>query len=456
MSLNMIDIITKKRDGGKLTNEEIQFFVNGYTDESIPDYQASALLMAIFLKHMDEEETLQLTQAMRDSGDVVDLSRVSGIKVDKHSTGGIGDKITLVAGPLAAACGVPIAKMSGRGLGFTGGTIDKLESIPGFQTTLEPDDFFKQVDELGIAIIGQSGHIAPADKKIYALRDVTATVGNLSLISSSIMSKKLAAGSDAIVLDVKCGKGAFMENEDDAAKLAETMCKIGNSAGKRTIAVLTDMNQPLGHAVGNSIEVIEAIECLKGTGPDDVLTLSLYLAGLMVYLGGKAESLEEGEKLAKEALDSGTALSVFRRLITSQEGNPRVVDDYSLMPRPAHQADLILNKEVLSGSKFVCGEADVADTSKVYYIAEIDNQRVGIASQHTGAGRAVKDEPIDPSAGIIVHKKIGDAVKMGDVLATFYGNDEAKVANALQEAMHIYTLSEAPVEAPLLIKRTIE
>lgn len=447
MSLNMNSIIAKKRDGGKLTEEEIRYFVEGYTKGDIPDYQASALLMAIYLKEMDEEETFILTSAMRDSGDIIDLSAIKGIKVDKHSTGGIGDKITLVAGPLAAACGVPIAKMSGRGLGFTGGTIDKLESIPGFQTTLEPEDFYKQVEEIGISLIGQSGHIAPADKKMYALRDVTATVGNLSLISSSIMSKKLAAGSDAIVLDVKCGKGAFMENEEEAVKLAETMCKIGNSAGKKTVAVLTDMNQPLGHAVGNALEVIEAIDCLKGTGPKDVTDLALYLSGLMVYLGGNASSPEEGHEKVEEALSSGRALEVLRKLIVAQGGNGDVVSDYDILPKAQHSMDLILNEEMLKSSG-IEGAHEV-------YVSEMENRLIGIASQLTGAGRAVKEDEIDPSAGVIVHKKIGDQVKLGEVLATFYGNDEKKVTNAIKEAASIYTFSIKPTEAPVLIKRTI-
>lgn len=466
MSFNMVEIITKKRDGGKLTNEEIKFFVDEYTKGEIPDYQAAALLMAIFFEEMDEEETFALTRAMRDSGDIIDLSKISGIKVDKHSTGGVGDKITLVAGPLAAACGVPIAKMSGRGLGFTGGTIDKLESIPGFQTTLEPDDFFRQVDEVGISVIGQSGHIAPADKKLYALRDVTATVANLSLISSSIMSKKLAAGSDAIVLDVKCGKGAFMESEEDAAELARMMCKIGNSADKRTVAVLTDMNQPLGHAVGNAIEVIEAIDCLKGVGPEDVTTLALYLSGWMVYLGGKAASQEEGQKLVREAMESGAALEILRKMIKAQGGDPNVVDDYSLLPKAAHSADLVLTEEMLADSQAGAagGTASQAAASGsansqaggTYYIAEIENQRVGICSQRTGAGREVKEDDIDPAAGVMVHKKIGDSVQIGDSLATFYGNDMAKINDALEEAKQIYTFSATPVEPPALIKQTIE
>lgn len=448
----MNEIITKKRDGGKLTPEEIRFFVEGYTDGKIPDYQASALLMAIFFQRMDEEETLVLTQAMRDSGDIVDLSPISGIKVDKHSTGGVGDKITLVAGPIAAACGIPVAKMSGRGLGFTGGTIDKLESIPGFKTTLEPEDFFKQVGEIGISLIGQSGHIAPADKKLYALRDVTATIANLSLISSSIMSKKLAAGSDAIVLDVKCGKGAFMETEEAAAELAETMCKIGNMAGKKTVAVITDMNQPLGHAVGNALEVIEAIDCLKGVGPADVTELALFLAGMMVYLGGKASSQEEGQKLAEEALSSGAALEKLRQLIAAQGGNPNVIDDYSLLPQATYKKDLIATKEMVQGGR----EADSLNEDTPYFISEIDNQQIGICSQYTGAGRATKEDEIDPSAGVMVHKKIGDELRLGDVLATFYGDDESKVNDALQDAANIFTLSAEDIDPPKLIKRVIE
>ena len=446
---NMNEIISKKRDGGKLSAEEIKYFVEGYTKGDIPDYQAAALLMAIFFQHMDEEETVDLTLAMRDSGDVIDLSAIKGIKVDKHSTGGVGDKISLIAGPIAAACGIPVAKMSGRGLGFTGGTIDKLESISGFQTTLSVEDFFKQVEEIGIALIGQSGHIAPADKKLYALRDVTATVANLSLISSSIMSKKLAAGSDAIILDVKCGKGAFMEREDDATELAETMCRIGNAAGKKTIAAITDMNQPLGHAVGNALEVIESVECLKGNGPEDVTELSLFVAGTMVYLGGKADSREEGIKIAEEALKSGGALEKFKQLITAQGGDAGFIDDYSLLPQATYKMDLVLDEATAA-------EVSGWKSGNALYIAEIDNQLLGNCSQHTGAGRATKEESIDPSAGVIVHKKIGDEVAVGEALATFQGDDESKVKIAIEEAKKVFTFSDKPVEAPKLIKRIIE
>ncbi len=435
MKLNMNDLIIKKRDGGKLTKEEIRAFVSGYTQGEIPDYQASALLMAIFFRHMDDEETLALTEAMKNSGDTVDLSTIKGIKVDKHSTGGVGDKLTLIVGPLAASCGVPIAKMSGRGLGFTGGTVDKLESIPGFNTTLEPEDFYRQVNEIGIALIGQSGHIAPADKKIYALRDVTGTVENLSLIASSIMSKKLAAGSDAILLDVKCGEGAFMETEEDAAALAEIMCRIGTGAGKRTVAMVTDMNQPLGYAVGNALEVIEAIETLKGRGPADIENLSLTLAGMMIYLGGKAGTPGEGRMIAEHALRSGVALAKLRTLIARQGGNPDVIDDYDLFGTAKKAV------EVRSGY--------------TGYVQLIEAREIGRASQSTGAGRAEKDDPIDFNAGILLARKVGDRVRKGDLLATCYSADAAKAkaaAKAVDDAILIG--KEKPAEQ-VLIKRTI-
>ena len=300
MSYNMNDIIYKKREGGKLSKDEIEYFIKGYVAGDIPDYQASALLMAIFFRGLDREETFQLTNAMRYSGDTIDLSSIKGVKVDKHSTGGVGDKTTLIVAPLASACGVPIAKMSGRGLGFTGGTVDKMESIPGFRTSLEPEEFLNQVNTIGMAVIGQTAHITPADKKLYALRDVTATVDNFGLIASSIMSKKLAAGSDAIVLDVKVGDGAFMENLEDAVTLADLMVDIGRNAGRRTVAAITEMGQPLGCAVGNALEVIEAIETLKGHGPEDITVLAEKLAGIMIYLGGKAETPEQGHDMAEE------------------------------------------------------------------------------------------------------------------------------------------------------------
>ena len=442
--MNFKDIIEKKRDGGKLTSEEIAFFVEGYTKGEIPDYQASAFLMAVFFQHMDDEETFTLTECMKNSGDIVDLSGIKGIKVDKHSTGGVGDKITLIVGPIAAACGVPVAKMSGRGLGFTGGTIDKLESIPGFNTTLEPEDFHKQVNEIGIALIGQSGHIAPADKKIYALRDVTATVANLSLISSSIMSKKLAAGSDAILLDVKCGKGAFMETVEDAKALAEIMCRIGNNAGKRTVAVITDMSQPLGSAVGNSLEVQEALNVLQGQkNPEDVVELSLYLAGIMIYLGGKAETAEEGRRMAEEAISSGAAYEKFKELVERQGGDPSSVEGerigdtqvYNKLPISSYQEKVI--------------------AEKAGFIVEINAGAVGNASQGTGAGRATKEDPIDPGAGILVLAKVGDYVEEGQTLAICYSNEEAKAKEAAGEVAQAYIIGEEEPEKPKLIKATI-
>lgn len=433
--MNIVDIITKKRDGGKLSQDEIEFFVKGYTEGSIPDYQASALLMAIFFQKMDKEETFQLTEAMRHSGDVIDLSAIAGIKVDKHSTGGVGDKTTLIVAPLAAACGVPIAKMSGRGLGFTGGTVDKMESIPGFRTAMEPEDFMKQVNEIGMAVIGQTAHVAPADKKIYALRDVTATVNNLSLISSSIMSKKLAAGSDAIVLDVKCGDGAFMKNQRDASALGKTMCEIGQAAGKKTVAVITDMNQPLGKAVGNSLEVIEAIETLKGNGPKDITELSLKLAGIMIYVGGHAASVEEGDRMAREALESGRGLAKLREFIEAQGGDPEVVDDYSKFGTAEIAVDIISDFDG--------------------YIQSIKAESIGLASQHTGAGRLRKEDSVNLSAGIYLHKKVGDHVKAGDVLATACGNDRDKVQTGAAEAKRAFVIGEDVPAEEVLIKEIL-
>ncbi len=432
---NMSDIIYKKREGGELSREEIQFFITDYVAGRIPDYQASALLMAIFFRGLSRRETFELTDAMRYSGDTVDLSSIPGIKVDKHSTGGVGDKTTLIVAPLASACGVPIAKMSGRGLGFTGGTVDKMESIPGFRTSLEPEAFLAQVRKIGMAVIGQTAHITPADKKLYALRDVTATVDNFGLIASSIMSKKLAAGSDAIVLDVKVGDGAFMENEQDAETLANLMVDIGDDAGRRTVAAITEMGQPLGCAVGNSLEVIEAIETLKGKGPGDITELAERLAGIMVYLGGKAQTPEEGHAMAAEALASGKGLAQFRKFAQAQGGNPAVVDDYTLFPQAAHHLELL------------------AETDG--YVQKIAARTIGLASQHTGAGRATKEDQIDLAAGVYLHKKVGDAVKQGDVLATFYGNDPAKLENGRQEAAKAFTIGTAQPERPQLIKKII-
>lgn len=430
--MNMIDIILKKRDGGKLTQAEMQYFVRGCTEGSIADYQASALLMAIYFQKLDREEIFELTNAMRYSGDTVDLSGIRGVKVDKHSTGGVGDKTTLIAAPLAAACGVPVAKMSGRGLGFTGGTVDKLESIPGFCTVLEPDAFLRQVNETGLALIGQTARITPADKKLYALRDVTGTVENLGLIASSIMSKKLAAGSDAIVLDVKCGNGAFMEDEAGAAELGRIMCDIGVAAGKRTVAVLTDMSQPLGKAVGNALEVAEAIETLQGKGPEDITELSLKLAGIMIYLGGRVKTASEGQIMAQQALHSGAGLEKFKQLIGRQGGDPAVVDC------PQRLIGASMKKDIL------------ADQSG--YVQAIDAKAIGTASQHTGAGRLTKEDAIDLSAGILLCKKVGDKVSRGERLATVYGNNKNKLAAAEKEAGRAFSLGREKVQKPQLIK----
>ncbi len=433
--MNMVDIIQKKKEGRALSGDEIRWFVDGYVSESIPDYQISALLMAIYFKGLSKEETFCLTDAMRYSGDTVDLSPVSGIKVDKHSTGGVGDKTTLVIAPLAAALGVPIAKMSGRGLGFTGGTVDKMESIPGFRTSLESSEFLDQVNTIGMSVIGQTAHITPADKKLYALRDVTATVDSFGLIASSIMSKKLASGSDAIVLDVKVGNGAFMENQHDAEILAELMVEIGNNAGRRTVAVITEMGQPLGKAVGNSLEVIEAIETLKGKGPADITELAERLSGIMIYLGGKAKTPEEGLEMAKEALADGRGLAKLREFISAQGGNPKVIEDYTLFPQHSVQ------KEIYAESSG--------------YVTGIEAGKIGLASQHTGAGRATKEDDVDLSAGICLSKKVGDKVERGQLLATLYGNDLFKLENAAITAAAAFKIEEKNVEKPKLIKKII-
>ena len=433
--MNMVDLIQKKKDGGVLSAEEIKWFVNGYVADEIPDYQVAAMLMAICFKGLDREETFQLTDAMRYSGDTIDLSSIKGIKVDKHSTGGVGDKTTLIVAPLAASLGVPVAKMSGRGLGFTGGTVDKMESIPGFRTTLEPEEFLNQVNNIKLSVIGQTAHITPADKKLYALRDVTATVDNFGLIASSIMSKKLAAGSDAIVLDVKVGDGAFMENEKDAEILAELMVDIGNKAGRRTVAAITEMGQPLGKAVGNSLEVIEAIQTLKGQGPEDITQLAERLSGIMVYLGGKATSPEEGYAMTKEALRDGRGLAKLKEFIAAQGGNPDVIDDYSLFPAHSMKKELVAYRDG--------------------YVQKIEARRIGLASQHTGAGRATKEDTVDLSAGIYVCKKVGDEVKKGDVLAILYGNDRNKLEAAEGEALRAFELGKQQAKPPVLIKKII-
>lgn len=431
--MNTVDIITKKRDGKKLTYDEMKHMVMGYTEDIIPDYQMAAFLMAVYFSGMDRDETIMLTKIMKESGETVDLSSIKGIKVDKHSTGGVGDKTTLIVGPIAASCGVPIAKMSGRGLGFTGGTIDKLESIPGFITSVEEGAFFRQVNDRGIAIIGQTGHIAPADKKIYALRDVTGTVENISLITSSVMSKKLASGSDAILLDVKCGSGAFMKNAEEAVKLADLMVEIGNADGKKTMAVITDMEQPLGCAIGNSLEVQEAIEVLKGKGPADIRELSFTLSGMMIFLGNKAHSIDEGVFMAEKAVKDGSALDKFREFVEGQGGDPRITEDYDIFPKSS------ITSEVFA--------------EEGGYVQSVDAMKIGLASRYTGAGREHKEDGIDLSAGIMLHAKTGDKVEKGQLLCTVYGNDFDKVSAGVREATNAFTLGEGRPDVPKLIKK---
>ncbi|TDU10584.1 pyrimidine-nucleoside phosphorylase [Bacillus subtilis] len=402
--MRMVDIIIKKQNGKELTTEEIQFFVNGYTDGSIPDYQASALAMAIFFQDMSDRERADLTMAMVNSGETIDLSAIEGIKVDKHSTGGVGDTTTLVLAPLVAALDVPVAKMSGRGLGHTGGTIDKLEAIDGFHVELTKDEFIKLVNRDKVAVIGQSGNLTPADKKLYALRDVTGTVNSIPLIASSIMSKKIAAGADAIVLDVKTGAGAFMKTEEDAAELAKAMVRIGNNVGRQTMAVISDMSQPLGFAIGNALEVKEAIDTLKGEGPEDLHELVLTLGSQMVVLAKKADTLDEARAKLEEVMKNGKALDKFKDFLKNQGGDSSIVDDPSKLPQAAYQIDVPAK------------EAGV--------VSEIVADEIGVAAMLLGAGRATKEDEIDLAVGIMLRKKVGDKVEKDEPLVTLYANRE--------------------------------
>ncbi|MDO4793013.1 MAG: pyrimidine-nucleoside phosphorylase, partial [Filifactor alocis] len=396
--MRAIDVIYKKRNGGSLSEEEIRFFVEGFTKGDIPDYQASALMMAIYFNHMNKEETLSLVKAMVDSGDTMDLSRIKGIKCDKHSTGGVGDKTTIVLAPLVAYFGVPVAKMSGRGLGHTGGTLDKLEAIPGFSIDLSEERFIENVNRHGIAVAGQTGELVPADKKLYALRDVTATVENTSLIAASIMSKKLASGADKIVLDVKTGKGAFMKTTEDSLELAKAMVEIGTMYGRQTLALITDMNEPLGNAVGNSLEVIEAIETLKGRGPEDLTKLCVELAIHMLLLSERFETYQEAKTAVEDAVFNKKALDKLKEFIEIQGGDPRVTEDYALLPLGRKEEVVVSEKEG--------------------YVDDIDAEQIGHCAMLLGAGRKTKDDDIDLGAGLILHKKTGDFVKRGDALAT--------------------------------------
>ncbi|GGD69818.1 pyrimidine-nucleoside phosphorylase [Paenibacillus nasutitermitis] len=432
--MRAVDLIHKKRSGESLTAEELSFLIEGYSRGDIPDYQMSAWAMAVYFQGMTAEETAHLTLAMAESGDQVDLTSIQGIKADKHSTGGVGDKTTLIVAPLVAACGVPVAKMSGRGLGHTGGTIDKLESMAGFRTELSREQFFAQVNEIGIAVIGQSGNITPADKKLYALRDVTATVESIPLIASSVMSKKIAAGADAIVLDVKTGSGAFMKTLEDSEALAAAMVGIGSQVGRRTAALISDMDQPLGYAIGNALEVEEAIAVLQGNGPRDLLDLCLALSAHMVVLGGQADHLEAAEVMLLERLESGAALAKFRAFVAAQGGDPAVADDPGLLPRAPVIIEVIVQQEG--------------------YVLHIDAEQLGLAAMMLGAGRAAKDDAIDHAVGLVLKRKVGDSVKAGDVIALLHAREDSpSVEAAMQRVREAYTINgnKKPADKPLLL-----
>lgn len=422
--MRMYDLILKKKQGGELSTDEIRYMIEGFTEGSIPDYQMSAMTMAICFRGMTPRETVDLTLAMRDSGDVLDLSGIKGVKVDKHGTGGVGDKTSLALTPIIAALGVPVAKMSGRGLGHTGGTIDKLECFDGFTTALSEEQFAGNVNTIGIAIAGQTANLAPADKKLYALRDVTATVDQMSLIASSIMSKKLASGSDAIVLDVKTGNGAFMKKLEDSRALAKEMVSIGTMAGKKTVAVITDMDQPLGRAVGNSLEVREAIDTLRGEGPADFKEVVFALGSQMLMLAGRAADEKEARALMEGVIEDGSALDKFAQFVRAQGGDAAPVYDTSLLP--------------------VAGKTLEVTAKESGYVHRILAEDIGIACMTLGGGRETKESAIDLSVGIILEKKNGDAVSDGEVLATIYGNDDAKMQAAYEKIAHAYEIAKEP------------
>lgn len=433
--MNFLDLILKKRNGGILSTDEINYFISSYVQGEIPDYQVAALLMAIWFVKMDERETVDLTFAMRDSGVTIDLSDISGIVADKHSTGGVADTTTLIAAPIVAACGLKVAKMSGRGLGHTGGTIDKLESIPGFRTDIEMDRFKDIVADCGMSIIGQTNELVPADKLLYALRDTTGTVDNISLISSSIMSKKLASGSDTIVLDVKTGNGAFMKDREDAENLARAMVSIGKMADKKIVALVTDMNQPLGNAVGNALEVQEAVEILQGEHDGDLKDVSVALASQMLLLSGFTEDESAAIRLATDALESGKALAQLSKMIEAQGGDPGVCKDTTLLPKAS---------QVLS----------VTSPSKGYVVDMATNE-VGTAAMLLGAGRATKADVIDPSVGIWMKKRIGDSVEEGEEIAVFHVNNTKNLEPAKARFINALSLGAEPPEKNPLIYATI-
>lgn len=434
--MRMYDLIMKKRNGGKLSGEEIKYMVEGFTAGEIPDYQMAAMMMAVYFTGMDGEETLHLTMAMAHSGDMLDLSGIQGVKVDKHSTGGVGDKTSLALAPMVAACGIKVAKMSGRGLGHTGGTIDKLESFPGFTTGISEKTFMENVNRIGIAIMGQTADLAPADKKLYALRDVTATVDNMSLIASSIMSKKLASGADAIVLDVKTGSGAFMKAEKDARALAEEMVKLGKNAGRKTAAVISDMDEPLGYAVGNALEVKEAIDTLRGEGPEDFVKLCLTLGSRMVVAGGMAESAAEAEEKLRQVIADKSALHKLAEFVEAQGGDREAVYHTELLPQAAYREEI--------------------PSPQAGYVERIVCDEIGVCSLMLGGGRETKESPIDLSVGLLLRKKVGDYVEKGEALAVIHGNDREKMKAAAKRFTDSYAFSPEPVAKRPLIKAVIE
>lgn len=433
--MNMYDSILKKRNGGILSKEEITYIVMGYTEGSIPDYQMSAFLMAVYFQGMNPQETVDLTLAMADSGERLDLSEIQGVKVDKHSTGGVGDKTSLIIGPMLAALDIPVAKMSGRGLGHTGGTIDKLESIEGFQTGLSREQFIHNVNHIKLAIAGQTANLAPADKKIYALRDVTATVDNASLIAASIMSKKLASGADVIVLDVKVGSGAFMQTLEAAEELARTMVSIGNMAGKKTYAIITDMNEPLGEMVGNALEVQEAIQVLQGQGEARLTKVAMTLASYMVLGAGKAETIEKAEEMLQETIASGKALKKFAQFVQAQGGNP----DYIYHPEQFPKAEYV----------------EPVYPAKTGYLSACRNSEVGMSSLVLGGGRETKESQIDLTVGIRLLKHLGDKVDDKEPFAYLYGNDKGKIEAARMRLQNAYSIQDEPVETQPVIKKII-
>lgn len=429
--MNVYEIIDKKKRGLELNQTEIEYLINGYVNNEIPDYQISAWLMAVYFQGMTDRELLALTNCMTKSGEIVDLSSIMGVKVDKHSTGGVGDKVTLVVAPIVAACGGKVAKMSGRGLGFTGGTIDKLEAIPGLKTALAEEDFFNMVNEIGLAVMGQSADIAPADKKLYALRDVTATVDSIPLIASSIMSKKLAAVSDKIVLDVTVGSGAFMKDKENAVQLAEKMVAIGNGAGKKTVAILTNMDVPLGKMVGNNLEVVEAIETLKGRGPEDLIAVVVEIASTMLYLA-QIGTKEECMKKVKRVIADGSALEKLKLMVERQGGDGSYIENPDQFEKAIYQHEIIANN---SG-----------------YIGKMNTEECGKAAVLLGAGREVKDDPIDMTAGIQFNKKTGDAVKQGDIVAIAYSSSKEKLQQGVQKISDIYDIvDKRPQVVPEII-----